>query len=138
MYGNYMNYPYFMPNNNAMPDMLSQQKMAYQAPQSNDMIWVLSKTEAESFPVAPNTTVVMWDKNSPTIYVKSVDGNRTPSFRTLDFKERIENAPNSPVESQKDLEAKFLKRDEFEALQTKFESLNAKVDKLLSKEDEEV
>ena len=136
MYGNYMNYPYFMPNNNAMPDMLSQQKMPYQMAQNNEMIWVLSKTEAESYPVAPNNAVVMWDKNSPTIYVKSVDGNRTPSFRTLDFKERVENVPNPPAESVKEWEAKFPKREELEVLQAKFESLNAKVDKLLSKEDE--
>ena len=60
----------------------------YQQPISqptNDMIWVLGQTEAESYPVAPNNSVVLWDKNNPTIYVKSVNANGIPSMRTLDF-----------------------------------------------------
>ena len=30
---------------------------------SNDMIWVLGEIEAQSYPVAPNNTVTLWDKN---------------------------------------------------------------------------
>ena len=39
----------------------------------NDMLWVLNESEATSYPVAPNNTVTLWDKNEPTIYIKSVN-----------------------------------------------------------------
>lgn len=150
MYGNnYMNnYPFYMPNGNAMPDILTQQKMQYQnmpmqtpnmpipqqAPvnvlQNNDMIWVLSKTEAESYPVAPNNTVVMWDKNNPTIYVKSVDANRTPSFRTLDFTERTENGAKTPSEHICNCGGKYPKIEDFQAVQAQIVDILADIDDL--------
>lgn len=173
MYGNnYMNgyMPYYMPNNGAVPDMLNQQKMQYQnmpmqSPQmpmnnqpmpnttpapapmpkmSGDMIWVLGQVEAESYPVAPNNTVILWDKNSPTIYIKSVDNNRTPSFRILDFTERTGNAPEngagakasaSNINTQsEELKAVQSKLDGIESiLDTKYEDLKAKIDGLTAK-----
>lgn len=78
-------------------DALNQLKYPYTQPQYiqpqntpvpyNDMIWVLGE-EAMSFPVAPNSTVTLWDKNQPTIYVKSVNMQGVPSMRVLDFTER--------------------------------------------------
>lgn len=147
MYGNnYMNgYPYYMPNGNAMPDALTQQKMQYQnfpvpmpnssAPmgamaQNNELIWVLSKTEAESYPVAPNNTVVMWDKNTPTIYVKSVDFNRTPSFRTLDFTERSENADKTPSERVCKCGNNNPNKEELEALRAQITDILADISDL--------
>ena len=40
---------------------------------TNDFLWVLNENEATSYPVAPNNTVTLWDKNLPTIYIKSVN-----------------------------------------------------------------
>ena len=72
------------PNGNAVPDMLNQYKGQYQQPMqpqpmpqqmmpalvpSNDMIWVLGEIEATSYPVAPNNTVTLWDKNEHTVYI---------------------------------------------------------------------
>ena len=61
--------------------------MPIQTQQTNDMIWVLNENEATSYPVAPNNSVVLWDKNNPTIYVKSVHAQGMPSMRILDFTE---------------------------------------------------
>ena len=111
--------PYF---NGAMPDALNMYKQPYQMQPmaqktANDLIFVLNETEATSYPVAPNATVVLWDKNNPTIYVKSADAQGVPSIRVLDFVERT-MAPAQPQNS-----AQYVKQDEFKELQNKFDEL---------------
>ena len=59
---------------------------------TNDFLWVLNENEATSYPVAPNNTVTLWDKNLPTIYIKSVNAQGIPSMRILDFTERTATA----------------------------------------------
>lgn len=100
---------------------------------TNDMIWVLGQTEAESYPVAPNNSVVLWDKSNLTIYVKSVNAQGIPSMRTLDFVERVQNAPQTPVEHACKCGDKFVTKDELKALQGKYDDLTAKYDDLMSK-----
>lgn len=118
-------------NMGAVPDALNQFKNPYQAmnpqafpfPQQNDIIWVLGEVEATSYPVAPNNTVVLWDKNSNTIYIKSVNAHGVPSMRVLDFVERTEKTSTvgEPAES------KFVSIEEFKTLELKFDSLNQEI-----------
>lgn len=147
----YNNNPYFQPqpnyyaNSGAVPDMLNQQKMQYQQPQpqqmpipqppisNNDMIFVLGQNEAESFPVAPNATVTMWDKNQDTIYIKSVNAQGVPSMKILDFTERNTQPQNSPEKHTCKCGDKFVSKDDFEALQAKFDELTAIVNDMKSK-----
>lgn len=91
---------------------------------TNDMIWVLGQTEAESYPVAPNNSVVLWDKSTPTIYVKSVNTQGIPSMRILDFTERTQNATQTPVEHDCKCGDKFVTKDDFNALKGDFEALS--------------
>lgn len=114
--------------NNAQPQQM-QQTANFQP--KNDMLWVLNKNEADSYPVAPNCSVVLWDKNAPTIYVKSMSANGVPSMRTLDFKERIENVQNQPVIDEKVLDGKFVTIEQFDDLKADFDGLKAKYDDLL-------
>ncbi len=100
---------------------------------TNDMIWVLGQTEAESYPVAPNNSVVLWDKSNPTIYVKSVNAQGIPSMRTLDFVERVQNSPQTPIEHACKCGDKFVTKDELKALQGKYDDLTAKYEDLMSK-----
>lgn len=92
MYNNY--YPNQFYNQGAMPDMLNGYKQQYQMPvqtapkPTNDMIWVQGEAGAKGYPVAPNSTVVLWDSENPTIYVKSADSTGIPTMRVLDFVER--------------------------------------------------
>lgn len=98
-----------------------------QIPQNdNSMIWVLGKNEAESYPVAPNCQVVLWDKDAPTIYVKSMSANGIPNMRTLDFKERTENIQNQAVNNENNLNSKFVGIDDFNALRSEFDDLRKK------------
>lgn len=148
-------YPQYQ--NGAVPDMLNQYKGQYQqmpmqqpmmqqpvqpmpmqnVPQptpSNDMIWVLSEVEAQSYPVAPNNSVILWDKNNDVVYIKSVNMQGVPSMRVLDYKERTtDNAPKIPAEHKCTCGDKFVLKKDFEALQSKFEALQSEWEELKTK-----
>lgn len=146
-------YPYgYMPSyynpNNAAPDMLNQYKMPYQqnmapqmpqqvpstAPQVNDgMIWVQGLEGAKSYLVAPNTTVVLWDTESSTLYIKSADSSGKPNeMKILDFVERdvSKNAPQDTFGKN----VKFVTVDELQAVESKIEELTAKCEPLFKKQ----
>ncbi len=147
-------YPQY--NNGATPDMLNQYKAQYQPmpmqqpimqqpvqmpmqtmaqpSPTNDMIWVLSEGEAQSYPVAPNNSVILWDKNSDVVYIKSVNAQNVPSFRVLDYKERTDdNAPKTTVEHECKCGSKFVGKEEFKALQSDFEALRNELEELKAK-----
>ena len=113
--------PYY-PNNGAMPDMLGQlrgQQMPMQQPmqmqqpapqpQSNGIVWVQGESAAKSFPVAPNTTVMLLDSESSVFYLKTSDASGMPlPLRVFDYKERTQNPSNLPVNAPKnDCEVNF-------------------------------
>ena len=100
---------------------------------TNDMIWVLNENEATSYPVALNNSVVLWDKSNPTIYVKSVNAQGIPSMRTLDFVERVQNGSQMPTEHVCKCGDNFVAKEEWKALQDKYDDLTAKYDDLMSK-----
>lgn len=99
----------------------------------SEMIWVLNENEATSYPVAPNNSVVLWDKSNPTIYVKSVNAQGIPSMRTLDFVERVQNGSQMPEEHTCKCGDNFVTKDEWKALQGKYDDLTAKYEDLMSK-----
>lgn len=137
--------------NGAVPDMLNQYKGQYQQmpmmqhpiqqmpttaqpTPTNDMIWVLSEGEAQSYPVAPNNSVILWDKNSDVVYIKSVNAQNVPSFRVLDYKERTaDNAPKTPTEHKCICGDKFVLKKDFQALQSEFEALRGELEELKAK-----
>jgi hypothetical protein len=155
-YPNYYNGGYFSQyQNGAMPDMLNQykgqyQQMPMQQPMmqqpvqqmptmaqptpSNDMIWVLSEVEAQSYPVAPNNSVILWDKNNDVVYIKSVNMQGVPSMRVLDYKERTaDNAPKTSTEHKCTCGDKFVLKKDFQALQGEFEALRSELEELKAK-----
>lgn len=147
-----MNYnmAYYPPmTNGAVPDMLNQYKGAYQQPMqmpmpiqhpvqavqmqtpanTSDMIWVLSEVEAQSYPVAPNNSVILWDKNNDVVYIKSVNMQGVPSMRVLDYKERTtESTPKMPEKHECKCGDRFVSKEAFQALQKELEALQAKVE----------
>ena len=132
----------------AVPDTLSQYKGQYQQsmqpqpmPQqmmsapipSNDMIWVLGEIEATSYPVAPNNTVTLWDKNEHTVYIKSVNAQGVPSMKVLDYSERTAEGKNEPHNHECQCNKDFVHIDEFNHLKANFEALANKVETIQSK-----
>lgn len=118
--------PYYQ--GGAVPDMLNGYKQPYQmpmqpAPKQNDMIWVQGLEGAKGFPIAPNSTVVLWDSESPTIYVKTSDGTGIPTMRTLDFVERTGNK-----EHKCNCGDNFVSKSQFEELTAKVNALAEKIE----------
>ena len=154
-YGNYAPFyrgGYFNPMQTSvipgMADNQNQFTQPYQAPiqtnpapiqmqtqPANDMIWVLGQTEAESFLVAPNNSVVLWDKNNPIIYVKSVNAQGIPSMRILDFTERNTDTTNATENASKGHTCacgdNFVTKEQFEDLKGKFSDLQARCDEII-------
>ena len=138
--GYYMpNYNPYMMNSGAMPDMLNQAKMQYAQPMPqpaqqqpmimqnpvqkspNDMmIFVLNENEASAFPVAPNNSVVLWDKDQKTFYIKTANAQGIPSMQIYDFAERAENKQESATKHPCKCGDNFVTKDEFDALKGKF------------------
>ena len=120
-----------------MQQPMVQQQMQIPMPNmtpNNDMIWVLSEGEAQSYPVAPNNSVILWDKNSDVVYIKSVNAQNVPSFRVLDYKERTpDNAPKTPTEHVCKCGDNFVSKNDFKALQSEFEALRSELDELRAK-----
>ncbi|MEE0896949.1 MAG: hypothetical protein U0L88_04900 [Acutalibacteraceae bacterium] len=89
--------PYY--NNGAMPDMLTQMRQnTVQQQPSNGIVWVQGESAAKSYPVAPNTTVMLLDSESSTFYLKTSDASGMPlPLRVFDYKERTQNGSNLPT-----------------------------------------
>ena len=124
-----------MPVQQQMPmqQPIQQMPMVQQMP-TNDMLWVLGQTEAESYLVAPNNSVTLWDKNKDTVYIKSVNAQGVPSMRILDYTERTaDNASKMPQKHECQCGGKFVSIDKFEALQGEFEALRSELEELKSK-----
>ena len=108
-------------------------QMPMQGQPTNDFLWVLNENEATSYPVAPNNTVILWDKNLPTVYIKSVNAQGVPSMRVLDFTERTATASKQPVSAPFGSSNNFVTLDSFNALEAKFAALEGKVEELRQK-----
>jgi hypothetical protein len=130
MYGNYYapgwQQPNYYPMSGAAPDRLMQLREA-QAPQpmpasNSGIIWVLGEAEAKSYPVAPGNTVILWDKDNPTIFIKSADAAGIPSLKILDWVERAPMVAREPLQSPL---TGYVTREEFEALRLKIETLTS-------------
>ena len=122
-----------------MTEMQNQFAQPYQAVSNgntptNDMIWVLNETEATSYPVAPNNSVTLWDKNRDTVYIKSVNMQGIPSMRILDYSERMsETSSNSTEEHVCKCGDNFVSFEAFAALQEEFAALRNELDELKAK-----
>lgn len=137
--GGYFN-PIQTPTMPTMADNQNQFAQPYQAPMQtnfapttqpkNDMIWVLNENEATSYPVAPNNSVVLWDKNNPTIYIKSVNAQGVPSMRVLDFNERSEMPKNAPKTNECTCGDKYATKEQINDLRGKIDDLTAKYEEL--------
>lgn len=57
----------------------------YPQQQQNSIVWVNGLNGAKSYLVAPNTTMPLWDIETQTIYLKSVDSSGMPTIKTLKY-----------------------------------------------------
>jgi hypothetical protein len=154
-YGNYAPFyrgGYFNPMQTpTMPNMAENQNQfaqPYQAPMqtnsvhmqmqtqpTNDtLLWVLNENEASSYPVAPNNSVVLWDKNNKTFYIKTANAQGIPSMQIYDFTERIENPSKMPAEHTCTCGDKFATKEQLNAVEGKINDILAMYEELKDKQ----
>ena len=102
-----------------------------QAQQTNDtMLFVLNENEASAYPVAPNNSVVLWDKNNKTFYIKTANAQGIPSMQIYDFTERTEKPQNEPTTHKCTCGDKYATKEQINDLRGKIDDLTAKYEEL--------
>lgn len=96
-----------------------------QVPQAQNGINLVNGEQgAESYLVAPNQTVVLFDSGAKTIYLKSADQMGMPSIKILDYTVRNEASTVGQIVPQENFATKediSIVMQEIEALKTKLE-----------------
>ena len=113
---------------NYFPTYPSYQMQGTQMSLSNQpqqgIIWVQGEAAAKSYPIAPNSSVALFDSESNAIYIKSADMSGMPSLKILDYTMRDSAPQRADFKPQGDFATKddveFLK-GEINALKAKFE-----------------
>lgn len=105
------------------------QPMMYASQQTqpnNGIIWVQGEASAKSYPVAPNSSVPLWDSEANVIYIKSADMSGMPSIKILDYTVRDISPREPEIRPQGDFATKddiFIIKKELSSLKAKFERL---------------
>lgn len=121
-----------MTNAQTMPQYQPQMLQNIQMPQATgDLIFVLNETEAMAYPVAPNNSVTLWDKNNDTVYIKSANMQGVPSMRILDYKERNINNTTKNAENIDNFSKNFVKITDFNELQERIKVLENNVKSIM-------
>ena len=94
------------------------------------MLWVLNENEASSYPVAPNASVVLWDKNNKTFYIKTANAQGIPSMQIYDFKERVQTQENATKTHECTCGDKYATKEQINDLRGKIDDLTAKYEEL--------
>lgn len=110
-----MNYPYFTPYNsplgnqipiNSQPNMNNFMQPTPSGSQSQDeRLWVPNETAAESYPVAPNSFVRLWDANKQVFYEKRADSSGRPyPMDVFEYSRRQTTEESSVVDYRKEID----------------------------------
>lgn len=97
--------------------MATYQPPLYYQPQQSPMIWVQGSQQVDTYPVQYGGTVVLWDKEQPIIYIKSVDNFGNPSVQILDYTFRKNQAPviqESTVSAEPEKEKHYVTKEDFD------------------------
>lgn len=114
-YYDQMNTPSF----NQQPMIQPVQQMPTPAPQTNNgLVWVQGEAAAKSYPVAPNSAVMLMDSEGERFYLKSADASGMPlPLRVFEYTER-NNAPTGDFKGCtsdfSEMDDRFVTREEFE------------------------
>lgn len=91
--------------------------------QQSGIIWVQGEAAAKSYPVAPNTSVSLWDSEANVIYIKSADASGMPSMKIIDYTMR-DNTVSKPETSR---QTDFVTKDELLPIRKEIDALKAKI-----------
>lgn len=95
--------------------------------QNNPFIWIQGGIAgAQSYQVAPNNTVILWDSDEQSIYIKSADMQGKPSIKILDYTIRSE-APKTAQNALAGNNVDIPTRDDIKALQGQIDALKQQI-----------
>ena len=117
-----MAYNNFFPTNYQpyqMPQMQNSQPNTF-------VQWVQGINAAKSFPVAPNTSIPLFDSEANVIYIKSADASGMPSIKILDYVVRDTAPRTSEIQPQMD----FATKDDVESLKGEISALKSKFERM--------
>lgn len=106
--------------------MQSQPQVQPQPQMNNSIIWVQGEAAAKSYPIAPNSSVPLWDSEANVIYIKSADMSGMPSIKILDYTMR-DTAPRTAEISPQN---EFATKDDISVLEREISSLRAKFERM--------
>lgn len=112
--------PYYNPMQadatNQYNQQIPQPMMSQQG--NSGLLWVQGEGGAKSFPVVPNTTVMLMDSEAKKFYLKSADASGVPlPLRTFLYEEQtdaFQTNSNAPIFASDKSAEEFITRKEFE------------------------
>lgn len=129
MYNNYpMNYPQYLQQQiqqlqSQVPQPQPQTQSQPTTQNGGLFYFVNNKQEAENWMVNAGQTVFFFDRNASVFYIKTVAQNGlSQPIEVYDYTQRL-TTPEAPQSGSKIESDKYITRDEFEALNAKFEAL---------------
>ncbi len=130
--------PMYYPQQNQMQTPVQTQPQSQQPQINNGIIWVQGEAAAKSYPIAPNSSVPLWDSEANVIYIKSADMSGMPSIKILDYTMRDVAPRSAEISPQNDYATKgdiSVLEKEISSLKSKFERMNGTADKRKERTD---
>ena len=116
--------PMYYPTQNQQ--QFQNQPQVQAPPINNSIIWVQGEAAAKSYPIAPNSSVPLWDSEANVIYIKSADMSGMPSIKILDYTMR-DTAPRTAEISP---QSEFATKDDISVLEREISSLRSKFERM--------
>lgn len=95
----------------------------------SSLIWVQGINAAKSYPVAPNTSVPLFDSEANVVYIKSADASGMPSIKILDYNVR----DSEPRRAESAPQVDFVTHNELADIQKEIDALKAKFERTTEK-----
>ena len=102
-----------------------------QSQQNNGILWVQGEGAAKSYPVAPNTSVPLWDSEANVIYIKSADMSGMPSIKILDYTIRDSQPQRAEIQPQE----AFATKDDVVHLEDEIKALKEKLERMTERKE---
>lgn len=127
------------------PQMMGQQPMVqnqpamqqpvmgqqFQPTNTSSILWVSNEREAQEYPVAPNSAVVLWDANNPVVYLKKADASGKPDTEVYDLVKRNQlQAATTPVQAVQAPSVEYVPVERFDALAARCDAMAAELEVL--------
>ena len=117
--------PMYYPQQNQVQTPIQAQQQP-QPQMNNGIIWVQGEAAAKSYPIAPNSSVPLWDSEANVIYLKSADMSGMPSIKVLDYTMRDVTPRTAEISPQMD----FATKDDVESLKGEISALKSKFERM--------